>query len=50
MDVGEDFLEKINNLDESIKKHVEKMGFPYPLVFHVDKTQKMDVEINRLLM
>lgn len=43
------FLEIIDNLDESIKKQVRKMGFPYILTIHIDKTKNIGEEINKLL-
>ncbi len=50
MAINENFFGKINDLDESIQKHIKKMGFPYPLKIHIDRSKKMDEEINRLLI
>ncbi len=43
------FLDIVNSLDESIKKHIKKMGLPSPLSFHILKDEKMDEEINKIL-
>lgn len=43
------FLKIIDSLDEPIKEQVRKMGFPYTLTIHIDKTKNIGEEINKLL-
>ena len=50
MGVYKKFLEKISNLDDSIKTEIEKMNLPYPLIIHVDKTKKLESEINKIIV
>lgn len=43
------FSDIVNRLDVSIKKHIEKMGLPFPISFHIRKDEKMDEEVNKIL-
>lgn len=49
MEKIKNFLLFIKNLDKSIKDLIEKMGFPYPFMIHIDRTKNIEEEINKLL-
>ena len=43
------FLNKIKNIDDSIKRFIEKIDFPYSYSIHIDKTKNINEEVNKLL-
>ena len=46
---SENFLNMINTLDEPIKNIIKEVGFQYQTMAHINRANKMEVEINKFL-